>query len=158
TDKVDNFSYKCIYIKARDAERVLKELLGDPAKLIAATQPQGGPGGGFGGGGNFGGNFGGGDGGNRQQRPNQQGGAAASNIRMHYITSDDRTNTVLVTGPADKLAQARDIMKKIDVKTPGKDSPILTGDPELKKYNVEGNAQDLARTLKDIYKESNTLR
>src|SRR5439155_6748551 len=32
----ETFSHVCDYIKARDAERVLKELLGDPAKLLAA--------------------------------------------------------------------------------------------------------------------------
>ena len=34
--------------------------------------------------------------------------------RPHYVASDERTNTVLVTGPPDKIAQAREIMKRID--------------------------------------------
>src|SRR5207248_2585046 len=39
--------------------------------------------------------------------------------RMFSISADDRTNTVLVTGPADKLAQAQRILKEIDVGQPG---------------------------------------
>ena len=49
-------TYKCRYIKAREAEKILKELLGDPEKLYRMTQPQPFPfGGGFGGGRGFGG-------------------------------------------------------------------------------------------------------
>ncbi|HEV3236036.1 MAG TPA: secretin N-terminal domain-containing protein, partial [Gemmataceae bacterium] len=158
---VETFSHKCEFIKARDAERSLKELLGDPEKLLRASQPQqpafgGGFGGNFGG---FPGAPGGGDGGGGgRQRGNQPAAAPAAKVRMHYITVDERNNTVLVTGPADKIAQARDIMKRIDVKIPGQ-SPILIGVPRFETYTVPGgNAADMAKALKEMYKETSTLR
>src|SRR5207249_10793608 len=72
------FSYKCKYIKARDAEKILKELLGDPKELLRLTQPPPFPfGGGFGGGRGFGGGGGGGN----TPMPAQPA-AAAPKIRM----------------------------------------------------------------------------
>src|SRR5262249_3648263 len=98
----ETWTHQCKFVKAREAERILKELLGDPAKVAAATaqaqQPQRGGGrDGFGGRGGFDG-FGG--------RGGLDGGMAAAapapvtpRVRMHYITSDEKNNTVFVSGP-----------------------------------------------------------
>src|SRR5205085_7372155 len=88
-EKGESFSHTCVYIKARDAERMLKDLMGDPRMLLAqqmaAMQQQ-------------------------QQRDPRTGQPVAAGpmpkIRIFYITADERTNTVLVSGPADKTAQA----------------------------------------------------
>src|SRR5262249_10560595 len=101
-----SFSHTCQYIKARDAEKILRDLLGDPKELLRASQPETPRG--------FGGGFLGGFTGGRPA-PTAAAPANAQKIRMHYISIDEGSNTVLVTGPADKLAQAAEIMKRIDV-------------------------------------------
>lgn len=147
----ESFSHVCQYIKARDAEKILKDLLGDPRDVIRATQPafpfnMGG----------FGGRGGGGGGFMAQQQA--QAAAPGQKVRMHYISCDERTNTVLVTGPADKIAQAREILKKIDVPQQGQ-PPVIVGPAFLKTYSVPaGNAEALAKTLAEIYKASQTIR
>lgn len=148
----ENLSYPCTYVKARDAERMLKELLGNPAAdLLRQAQQQqqfggrgdggqGGPGGGFD---PRGGGF-----------DPRRGGAnlVIPKIRMHYISSDERTNSVHVTGPANKIAQARDLLKKFDAPQPGQ-KPITIGTPDLKTYQVPaGNAVAVAQSLSEIYR------
>lgn len=168
--QADTFSHACKYVKARDAERILKDLLGNPA----ATEmvPMRGDGGRgfdrFGGGGGpaqfFTGGFGqpnvgtfpgmpGGMDGGRGRRE------AASRPRMHYISSDERTNTVLVTGPADVIAKARDIMKTVDVGQPGQ-QPFVIGPASFKTFVVPGgNAEAVAKALQSIYASStSTIR
>jgi general secretion pathway protein D len=139
--QTESFSHTCVYIKSRDAERMLRELLGDPRVLVAqymqAMQ--------------------------QMQRQQNQGGQGPQvqlpKIRMYQITSDERMNSVLVTGPADKIAQAKEIMKKVDVPQPGQKPIMIGGHPVLKTYSVPaGSAADVARTLQDIYRASNTIR
>jgi type II secretory pathway component GspD/PulD (secretin) len=150
TEKTQNaqFYHPCKYIKAREAERILKDLLGDPTELLRLTQPRpafGGRGGGFGG--PFGGPFGG----QIPQQPAQA--ATAPKIRMHYISVDEQSNAVLVTGPADKIEQAKAIIKRIDVPAQEGQKPVLYGAPVLKTYSVPGgNAEALAKNLQEIYK------
>src|SRR5262249_53392829 len=80
-------------------------------------------------------------------------------IRMHSITSDERTNSVLVTGPADKIAQAKTILVKLDVAQPGQDNKVLIGPPEMKFYDVApGTPQVMAKTLQEIYKNSPNIK
>jgi type II secretion system protein D len=137
-ERVQAFSHKCVYIRARVAAATLEKFLGDPRELMRAMQPA--P------------VFGRGP--QPQPQPQQQ----TSKVRMHYITADDRTNTVLVNGPADKVAQAKAVMEKIDVKQKGQ-QPIAVGPPELKTYNVPaGNAEAVAKTLQEVYKVSESLR
>lgn len=142
--KNESFSHECKYIKARDAERVLKELLGDPNALLralAAPQQGGGRGG---------------DGGGQNQQAQRM--ANMPKIRMYYITADDRLNTVLVTGSADKIAQAREIMKKLDTPQDGQ-RPVIVGPPVLKNYTTPaGSADQIAKTLQELYKNSPSVR
>jgi type II secretory pathway component GspD/PulD (secretin) len=141
----ESYSHPCKYVKARDAEKTLKDLLGDPRELLRALQPQ--P--------QFR-DFQGGGG--RAQPPLQPAPVVNQKIRMHYISADERTNTVLVRGPADVIAQAKEILKKIDV--PQRDQPpVLVGPPTFRKYSVpSGNAEAMAKTLQEIYKASNSVR
>jgi type II secretion system protein D len=143
--QASTLTYKCRYIKAREAEKILKELLGDPEKLLRLTQPQQPQ---------FPFNFGRGgnrfDGGQQPQAAPQPA-AAAPKIRMHYITIDERLNTVLVTGPANKIAQAEQILQKIDVKQ-GDQPEVIGGAPFLKIYAVPaGNAPALVAILKEQF-------
>ena len=92
-----------------------------------------------------------------QGRPVAAGRSRMPKIRMYYITADERTNTVLVTGPADKIAQAKEIMKKIDVPQPGQ-KPIVVGAAgaeDVTRCRPAPRA-DVATTLQDIYGTSNT--
>jgi type II secretory pathway component GspD/PulD (secretin) len=147
----DQFSHVCIWIKARDAEKVLKEQLGDPlAAVRAAVQEQTR---GAAGAGGFPGFPGGGRGGGQQAQPIQ-----LPKVRMHQITADERTNTILVTGPADKINQARQILRSIDVNQPGQPKTII-GPAMFKTYPVPGgNADAIAKTLQTIYQSSNVTR
>jgi RNA polymerase sigma-70 factor (ECF subfamily) len=101
----DQFSHVCVWIKASDAEKVLKEQLGD---ALAAAREQTGN--------NLAGGFGGGPGG---AQPIQ-----VPKVRIHRISVDERTNTILVTGPAEKINQASQILGRIDVNKPPVDGGV----------------------------------
>ncbi len=78
---------------------------------------------------------------------------------MFYITSDDAKNLILVTGPPEIIAKAKDIIEnRLDKPSPGQ-QPILIGPPEFKTIPVpDGNADSLAKDLTAIYPPSSTLR
>jgi type II secretion system protein D len=133
----ETLRHPCAYIDARDAERMLRDQMGDPrflqAQIMQANQPRIDPR-------------------TNQPIPNQQ---PAQKIRMYYISSDDRTNSVLVSGPPDKIAQAREILKKIDVPTPTDQKR----EPELRVITVtSGTAQDAARMIAQVYSTSRTVQ
>ncbi len=134
--QAESLNHECKFIKAREAERILKDLLGDP-KLMTAAPP------------------------GQQMVDPRSGrvlGTTTGRSRAHNITTDDRTNTVLVTGPADKVAQARDVLKRIDVGAPGQ-LPFISGNPFIKQYTVPaGTADALAKTLTEIYRTSPVVR
>jgi type II secretory pathway component GspD/PulD (secretin) len=164
TEHSDSFTHKCEYIKARDAERILKDLLGDPTDLTWRAAPPaaggfggrggGGFGAGFGGGGGFRGGFGGRGGGPQQPQP----AVAPPRPRLLYIAADEGSNKVLVTGPANKIALARKFIKDLDVPQPGQQK-ILVGPPFLQIYSVPvGTAEALAKTLQEVYKGSTVTR
>ncbi len=153
----ETLSHKCEYIKARDAEKLLKALLPNPLEIMQKLQPPQ-PQGGFGGRGGF--RFdgmGGGMGGQPQQQQ-QAVQVPAKMMRMHSISSDENSNTVLVTGPADVIAKARDILRRLDVAQAGRDK-VVVGTPTIKTYSVQsGTAETLAKTLQDAYKEAPTIK
>ena len=78
---------------------------------------------------------------------------------MFYITSDDAKNLILVTGPPEIIAKAKDIVEnQLDKPGPGQ-KPILIGPPAFKTIPVpDGNADSLAKDLSNIYPPSSTLR
>jgi type II secretion system protein D len=147
------FVHKCMWCKAVVAADRLKDLLGDPSKIELLMQPKAGGGGGGGQGGK-GGGPGGGFGGGQQQQEQPK-----FKLRMHTITADERSNTVFVSGPPDKIALARKLVETLDKKQQDTDQPFLPGDPVLKTYAVPfGNADAVAKTLKEAYKLFTTIR
>jgi type II secretory pathway component GspD/PulD (secretin) len=150
------YAHTCKYLKARVAEKILKDQLGDP--LAEQVRVQGGRPAGlaaFPGDGLPPDNIAAGTdaGGARGRQVKQE-----AKVRVHRISSDEATNKVLVTGPADILARTEDIIKKMDVEQPGR-SPILVGPPRFEKHAVPSrNAEALAKSLKDAYRESANLR
>lgn len=160
--EADTFSHTCVYIRASQAEQLLKNLLGDPRQIIEMMNKSsssssssdrdrdrgpGGPGGPFGGG-----PFGGGD----RSRP-----TTTTQVRVHHITSDDRTNTVHINGPPNKIAQAKQFLAKIDVpQYPGQQKIGTVGRiPQLITYPVPaGNAPALVPTIQEVMKNSPSLR
>lgn len=136
----ETFSHKCVYIRASAAAATLKELLGDAKQLVEMTKPTSpGP----------------------EQRfgpPQPPRPTTFTKIRMHYISADERTNTVHVTGPPDKIAQAKAVIKSLDVAQNGQ-RPIAVGPPILQTYAVPaGNAEAVVKTLQGIFKEASNLR
>lgn len=79
----------------------------------------------------------------------------AAPLRM---TADRRTNTLLMHGPADRLAQAREMVARIDVAAPGQ-QPLLIGLPLLKTYPVPGgNGEAIAAVLHKLCREDPDIR
>ena len=85
--------------------------------------------------------------------------ARPARMRMFYITSDDAKNLILVTGPPEIIAKAKDIVEnRLDKPSPGQ-QPIIIGPPSFKTIPVpDGNADSLAKDLSAIYPPSSTLR
>ena len=171
----DSIAYRCEYIPARDAERKLKDLLGDPAKSpMEGTNPAMMPGMTMPGmpGAVPGMNFFMQDGsvpgadpragrgrGNRGGPGGGRGGPAAAEPGIksvvRAITSDEATNTVFVSGPADKLAMAKIMLKNIDVGT----EKYVIGPALMKTYSIPGgNAEAVATMLTANFKDSNTVK
>jgi len=74
------------------------------------------------------------------------------------IAIDDRTNTIHIRGPADRIAQAKEILARIDVAPKGK-PPAIADAPILKTYTVPaGQSEPLAKTLQQLYRDSTQVR
>jgi hypothetical protein len=126
----ETYSHKCIYIRARDAEAIVRNVLGETK---TEERPKGA---GFPGKGSKGG------------RPGKNQ-STTTTTRTRTITSNDRTNTVFVNGPSEVIAQAKAIMAKIDVGT----IPFSSSAWVLKTYAIkEGTLVDLSKTLALIHK------
>ncbi len=162
TGNTQTYKHECKYIQARDAMAILKTLMGDPKDVLGGAADA-----------NTGNRGPGGRGGNPQpQFPNF--GAfdpmAAMNpnagrqavivpkLRMHYIAMDESHNTVLVTGPANKIAEAKKILTELDIQKNGQ-KPVVSGDPILRTYNVPtGNSENIVKAIIDAYKLSPNVR
>lgn len=87
-------------------------------------------------------------------------GAVTSTVkgRKVSISADEENNTVYVTGPQDKIAQAKQMLQKLDVGRPG-DVPLVKGRPYMSTYGVPaGTADVIAKQLQDVNKDSQILR
>ena len=179
TGRFETYQHACQYVKASQAEKVLRDFLGDPKQVeliqrqsAGGVQPGGfGPGGfgpgagGFGPGG-FGpgaGGFGPGGYGGRGDRGDGTTGrgltTTTSKYRPYHIASDDRTNTIFVNGPPEKVGQAKQLMAKLDVPQYDKQQKIVLGPPTFQTYSIPaGNADAIEKNLSDVYKASATLR
>src|SRR5262249_40036052 len=128
-------THTCKFKKARDVERVLKDLLGDP-KAEAAKQPPLPPG----------------------VDPRFRPPGLPPPKRAHSITSDEAKNMVLVTGPADIISKAKDIVKTLDKGVPGQPE-YKPGEAKLVTFEVPtGKAEPIAKTLTETYKNASSVR
>ena len=155
----DTFKHVCEYDRASRIAIQLRTLLKDPTTTIETPNPNGVPGGGFpqpgfdprGGFGGFNGGGGGRDRGNGGQ-------VADPRFRSVQIAVFDDTNTLIVTGPADKIAAADKILKDIDSEARGRAKRVNGGVPSLVSYNVpSGTADTNAATIKSLF-ENSTVR
>ena len=75
------------------------------------------------------------------------------------MTSDRVTNTVIISGPADKILQAKEILSKIDVKQFEGQQGILTGKPEFQNHHLPGGgAETTQKLLTEVYKDDPAVR
>ncbi|QEL14438.1 secretin N-terminal domain-containing protein [Limnoglobus roseus] len=78
--------------------------------------------------------------------------------RLIQITANDRTNTIIITGPPDKLATAEKLLKELDACPPGQ-KEYQPSEPTLKIYAVPpGTAETLARVLNEYHAGSKFVR
>jgi hypothetical protein len=125
----DTLRYTCKFIRAADAEQILKDLLGGPHETYGPpVLPWG----------------------RRWKAPAPPKGLTLA------VTSDTRTNTVRVTGPADQVAQARTVLAHLEARAL---TLIVWKGPGLKMYPVPaGTAEALAKALQEEFKSSTAYR
>jgi hypothetical protein len=134
----DLYSYVCKHAKAHEAVRIIMELLGDPRELprsVPAT-PFGGAGRG-------------------QARAPEPAPPSRARGRRYYLAADERTNSVLLRGPADTLNLAKEILKRIDLPAEGR--RVVDSGASFKRYNL-ANGKFAARILQEVYKTSTSVR
>src|SRR5207245_1666550 len=72
-------------------------------------------------------------------------------VRFHYVTFDEGSNTVHVNAPANRLAQCRLVLSKIDIPSQPGAAKYKATPPVLKQYTV-ANADQTIKWLKDFHK------
>ena len=163
----DSLTHRCKYKKAREVATFLKDLLTDRETTVAgaAAAPQQ-PGypqypyGGFGGqyppaGGGFDGRGGGGRDGRGDGRdgrggaPQYPAGSTASpRIKSVQIVVDEKSNTLILTAPPDKIGLAKKLIEETDKPARPGDPEIKIAPPELRTFPVPAGTADLyAKTL-----------
>src|SRR5260370_11111497 len=143
TEVAETYSHVCEWVLASEAAEKLKELLPDPEKLLkltgaapaAAPPPGTDP---------------------RFQPP----AVAMPKPKIYAVGVNEVRNEVFVSGPADIIGKAKDLVeKKIDVKTPGQDRIIRNQPAYWETHRVPGgNAELMAAEMKKMHAESNSLR
>lgn len=133
------YVHKCIWIRAKEAEAKLREAIGETKEEVQIkTGDQSRP--------SF---FG---------RPSQEAPKPTFRTRITTISSDERTNQVFVSGPADKIARAKEILKRLDVQQPPQEKPLPQGSPFIKYHQVPGGADNFVKTLNEIHKTSTNFK
>ncbi len=85
-------------------------------------------------------------------------GVTRTRVRVHNITVDPMTNSIMITGPADKIAKAKEILDKIDVPQHPNQPPIVIGPPAFMRHEVPtGNAEVLAKAMQMTFKPTPTM-
>ncbi len=150
----DSLTYQCKFVKAQQAADALKTLLADDKTKVSSTEPQPS---GYGGYPPYGGY-------QYDPRSSRDRGNSSSSsgigprFRSIQIAVQEATNTILITGPADKLTVAKKLLEKLDVGGDGQ-RPRPNGPPVLKTYTVPvGTAEAIAKTLSEAYKTSTVTR
>jgi len=125
------------FADAMNTAQMINDLFGDDAQSSGPQQGgmnfmRGGPGGMFGGGGR-------GGQGNQQQE--------TSSLLTVSAAADSRTNSVVVTGPAETLDVVADMIKNVDTQ--------LATLADVKVYHLEyADAQDTAELINEVFGES----
>lgn len=154
-DGGDSLTYQCKYVSALDAAEKLKTLLADKDTTVQTGQ-MGQPG--FGGFPQpFGGfpppDF------SRRDRDRQSTPSVGPRFKSVQIVVSEGTNTILVTGPADKLAVARSMLEKMDVGADGVRPRPVGGAASTVVYNVPaGTADTYVKLLQARYKASQVVQ
>jgi type II secretion system protein D len=144
-DEIDLWRYECQWVSAREVEATLKVQLGvapQPAVPAAAAPPTATPP-------RSGGSTWPWD---RSRTPTPA--PSSSRLKVLAVSSDERSNAIFVTGPAEKISQAKEIVKGLDIQLPQQTTKYPRGfDPQLKQYSVPaGNAEAIAKTLAETFK------
>ncbi len=147
----DSLTYQCKYIRAGEAAESLTKLLSDNTTSVQATSPAPSPYGGYPG--------------YTPPQPSyssrdrdRNSSSISSRFRTVQITVQDKTNTIMITGPADKLFTAQKLLKELDVARPGQ-KEYVPGEPTLKIYAVPSKSADaLAKILNETYASSKLVR
>ncbi|HVK19290.1 MAG TPA: secretin N-terminal domain-containing protein, partial [Fimbriiglobus sp.] len=151
----DTLTYQCKYVSALDAAGDLKTLLADKDTTVQTGQ-MGQPG--FGGFPQpFGGfpqpDF------SRRDRDRQSTPSAGPRFKSVQIVVSEGTNTIHITGPADKLAVAKSMLEKMDVGGDGQKRRPVGGSPSTVVYNVPaGTADSYVKILQARYKASQVVQ
>jgi general secretion pathway protein D len=136
------YSHKCEYIRASTAEAVLTKALGQSRQIIETklATPKGQSG--------------------SDETPRPPGGGTSRKVREHTITVEKASNTVIISGPTDKIDQAKAILAKIDAPRNKGDKKLLPTYPGQLKYHdlPGGNADAVSKLLNDIYKADDSVR
>jgi hypothetical protein len=151
----DTLTYQCKYVSALDAAEKLKTLLADKDTTVQTGQ-MGQPG--FGG---FPQQFGGfpQPDFSRRDRDRQSTPGAGPRFKSVQIVVSEGTNTIHITGPADKLAVARSMLEKMDVGADGQKQRPVGGAPSTVVYNVPaGTAEAYVKILQARYKASQVVQ
>jgi type II secretion system protein D len=149
TGQSEALVYECRFIRAKEAEHELTKLLGANVPAVAEQPrftfqfPGGGPGGG-------------GPGGGGPAVAAAAGASAGSKrSRTVTVTSNEKLNTVSVSGPPDKIGLAKTFLAKLDVGT----TQVYKGPPAWNNYDVPaGNADVVVKILTDQYKSDPSVR
>ncbi len=139
-DKSDQMTYAFKHVRASTAAEKLRTLLADDkTKVDVPSSPWGG---GQWGGGQWGQPQDQGRGSDRNRQPVQE-----KRFATVQITVDFQNNTIVLTGPANKVVAAQSLVKEIDK---GEIARPVGGDPFWKTYDVSaGTAEPLAKQIMD---------
>src|SRR5262249_36765276 len=84
----------------------------------------------------------------------------APKVRTFSIAAAEDSNTIIVTGPPDKVAEAKQTLTDLEEKAKAggaKEQPV--GPPMVKRYTVPGgDAEALARMLEEKYRHASCVR
>ena len=142
-DKSDQFTYAFKHVRASTAAEKLRTLLADKDTKVESNVPMnpwGGGGNPWGGGYDMRGDQG--RGGDRNRQPVQE-----KRFATVQITVDFQNNSIVLTGPANKVVAAQSLVKEIDK---GDVARPVGGEQLWKTYDVSaGTAEPLAKQIMD---------
>lgn len=138
-DSAHIYAHKCVYVRASTVASVLATSLGSSRQIIDVKTGPGEKGG--------------------DPRDPRNQGQTVRRVREHTIAYDKTSNTVVVNGPADKVAQAKTIITKLDVPRGPGDKGLIVGPPEVKFHDLpNGSAETMKKVFNEIYKDDAAVR